>query len=93
MVITCVQGSDYAVDALKPPSQSPRISGVSLQMCVIRHCPDGIQHLFCWPILAVSAQMLASNCPVVDSRDLNLVFGHTEVTHNKRFHSIPPNIQ
>ncbi|GFW52329.1 hypothetical protein TNCV_3079011 [Trichonephila clavipes] len=27
----------------------------------------------------------ASNGPVVDSRDLNLVFGHTEATPNKLF--------
>ncbi|GFV38379.1 hypothetical protein TNCV_4958221 [Trichonephila clavipes] len=48
-----------------------------------RVCPDGMQHLFCWPILAVSSQSLASNGPVVDSRYLNLVFGSTEVTYNK----------
>ncbi|GFW67419.1 hypothetical protein TNCV_3390901 [Trichonephila clavipes] len=52
-------------------------------------CPDGTQHLFCWPILAVSGQSLASNGPVVNSRDLNLVFGHTEATHNKLFLSSP----
>ncbi|GFX19269.1 hypothetical protein TNCV_3014131 [Trichonephila clavipes] len=48
-------------------------------------CPDGTQHLFCWPILAVFGQSLASNSTVVDSRDLNLVFGHTEATDNKIF--------
>ncbi|GFY16396.1 hypothetical protein TNCV_2350391 [Trichonephila clavipes] len=41
-----------------------------------------MEHLFCWPIPAVSGQSLASNGPAVD-RDLNLVFGHTEATHNK----------
>ncbi|GFY33283.1 hypothetical protein TNCV_1241331 [Trichonephila clavipes] len=37
----------------------------------------------------VSGQLLASNGPVVDSRDLNLVFGHTEATPNKLFLSSP----
>ncbi|GFU80393.1 hypothetical protein TNCV_3521651 [Trichonephila clavipes] len=32
-----------------------------------------------------SGQSLASNGPVVDSRDLNLVFSPTEATHNKLF--------
>ncbi|GFU62875.1 hypothetical protein TNCV_3520121 [Trichonephila clavipes] len=32
---------------------------------------------------------LAPNGPVADSRDLNLVFGHTEATHNKLFFSSP----
>ncbi|GFV72928.1 hypothetical protein TNCV_1974751 [Trichonephila clavipes] len=48
-----------------------------------RHCPDGTQQLFCWPIFPVSGQSIASNDPVVHSRDLNLEFGHTEETHNK----------
>ncbi|GFV59874.1 hypothetical protein TNCV_4740021 [Trichonephila clavipes] len=78
-------GLDYTVDALKLPNQAPRISGESLQTCVAWHCPDGTQHFFCWPILAVSSQFLASNDPVVDRRDLNLVFGHTGATHNKLF--------
>ncbi|GFS88617.1 hypothetical protein TNCV_1462181 [Trichonephila clavipes] len=78
-----VPGPDYMVDALKLPNQVPRVSGESLYMCVAWRCSDGIQHLFCWPILAISGQSLASNGPVVDSRDLNLVFGHTEATHNK----------
>ncbi|GFT53238.1 hypothetical protein TNCV_4233341 [Trichonephila clavipes] len=47
--------------------------------------PGGTQFLFCWQILAVSGQPLASNGPVVDSRDMHLVFGHTEATHNKLF--------
>ncbi|GFV94836.1 hypothetical protein TNCV_1028341 [Trichonephila clavipes] len=80
---------DYMVDALKFPNQAPRFSGDSIQTCVAWRCPDGTQHLFCWPILAVSSQSLASNCPVVDSRDLNLVFGHTEATLNKLFLSSP----
>ncbi|GFV58962.1 hypothetical protein TNCV_1805001 [Trichonephila clavipes] len=41
-------------------------------------CPDESRHLFCWPI-----------APVVNSRDLNLVFGHTEATHSKGFLSSP----
>ncbi|GFU05855.1 hypothetical protein TNCV_3394501 [Trichonephila clavipes] len=48
-------------------------------------CPDGTQHFFYWPILAVSSQSLASNGQVVDSKDLNLMFDHTEATHNKLF--------
>ncbi|GFY10305.1 hypothetical protein TNCV_2629841 [Trichonephila clavipes] len=84
-----VPGPEYMVDALKLSNQAPRVSGESLQTCVAWRCPDGTQHLFCWPILAVSGQSLASNDPVVDSRDLNLVFGPTEATHNKLFISSP----
>ncbi|GFV30111.1 hypothetical protein TNCV_4827271 [Trichonephila clavipes] len=77
-------GPDYMVDALKLPNQAPRVSGESLQMCVAWCCPDDVtQHLFCWTILAISSQSLASNGPVVDIRDLNIVFVHTETTHNK----------
>ncbi|GFS81042.1 hypothetical protein TNCV_1223321 [Trichonephila clavipes] len=78
-----VPGPDYMVDALKLPNQPPRGSGESLQKCVARRCPDGIQHLFCWRILSISGQSLASNSPVVDSKDLILVFGHAEATPNK----------
>ncbi|GFT17904.1 hypothetical protein TNCV_4910691 [Trichonephila clavipes] len=78
-----VPGPDYMVDALKLPNQAPRASGESLLTCVAWRCPDGTQHLFCWYILTVSGQSLASNGQVVDSRDMNLVFDHTEVTHNK----------
>ncbi|GFV15149.1 hypothetical protein TNCV_4327961 [Trichonephila clavipes] len=81
---------DYMVDALKLHNQAPRVYGESLQTCVAWRCSDGTQHFFCWPILAVSSQLLASNVPVVDSRDLNLVFGPTEATHNKLFLSSPP---
>ncbi|GFV22650.1 hypothetical protein TNCV_2078401 [Trichonephila clavipes] len=80
-----VPSSDYMVDALKLHNQVPRRSGESLQKCMAWRCPDGTQHLFCWPILAISCQSLASNGPVVDSRYLNLVFGHTEAIHNKLF--------
>ncbi|GFW83421.1 hypothetical protein TNCV_2545191 [Trichonephila clavipes] len=75
---------DYMLDALKLPKQAPRVSGESLQMCVAWRCPDGTSLL-----LAVSGQSLASNGSIVDSRDLNLVFGHTEATHNKGFLSSP----
>ncbi|GFV67408.1 hypothetical protein TNCV_4307791 [Trichonephila clavipes] len=75
----------YMVDALKLSNQAPNVSGDSIQRCVAWRCPDRTQHLFCWPILAVSGQLLASNGPVVDSRDFNLVFGATEETHNKLF--------
>ncbi|GFU51867.1 hypothetical protein TNCV_3733751 [Trichonephila clavipes] len=84
-----VPGPDYMVDALKLLNQAPRVSGESLQTCVAWRCPDGTQHLFCWPILTVSGQSLASNGPIVDSRDLNLVFGHMEATYNKLFLSSP----
>ncbi|GFV05438.1 hypothetical protein TNCV_226491 [Trichonephila clavipes] len=80
-----VPSPDNMVDALKISDQAPRLSGESLQKCVAWRCPDGTQYLFCWPILAVSGQSLASNGPVVDSRYLNLVFGPTEATHNKLF--------
>ncbi|GFT01661.1 hypothetical protein TNCV_4204931 [Trichonephila clavipes] len=80
---------DYMVGALKLPNQAPRVSGESLQTCVVWRCPDGTPHLICWPIMAVSGQSLASNGPVVESRYLNLVFGLTETTHNKLFLSSP----
>ncbi|GFT82546.1 hypothetical protein TNCV_1633501 [Trichonephila clavipes] len=73
------------VDALKLPNQAPRVSGESLQTCVAWRCPDGTQYLFCWLILVVSGQSLALKDPVVDNRDLNLVFDHAEATHNKLF--------
>ncbi|GFU66698.1 hypothetical protein TNCV_3111821 [Trichonephila clavipes] len=81
-----VPGPDYMVDVLKLPNQAPRGSGESLQKEVAWSCPDGTQHIFCWPILG---QSLASNGPVVDTRDLNLVFGHAEATPNKLFLSSP----
>ncbi|GFX50094.1 alpha-(1,3)-fucosyltransferase C [Trichonephila clavipes] len=56
---------------------------VTTEVYVAWRCPDGTQHAFCWPILAISGQSLASNGPVIDSRDLNLVFGHVEATPNK----------
>ncbi|GFX97747.1 hypothetical protein TNCV_3066341 [Trichonephila clavipes] len=68
------------VDVLKLSNQALRVSGESLQMYVAWRCPDGTPHLFCWPILAVSDQSQASNGPLVDSRDLNLVLGHTEAS-------------
>ncbi|GFX34760.1 hypothetical protein TNCV_2514761 [Trichonephila clavipes] len=84
-----VPGPDYIVDALKLPNQAPRGSEESQQKCVVWRCADGTQHLFCWPILAVSGQSLASNDPVADSRYLDLVFGPTEATHNKLFFFSP----
>ncbi|GFT58888.1 hypothetical protein TNCV_185241 [Trichonephila clavipes] len=82
-VYRLVPGPDYMMDALKPPNQSSSVSGESLQKSVAWRCPDGTQHLFCWTILAISGQSLASNGPVVDSGDLNLVFGHVGATPNK----------
>ncbi|GFV78219.1 hypothetical protein TNCV_1036871 [Trichonephila clavipes] len=78
-----VPGLDYTVNALKLPNQAPRGSGESLQKCGAWRCPDGTQHLYFWPILAISGQSLASNGSAVDSTDLNLVFGYVEVTPNK----------
>ncbi|GFV32055.1 hypothetical protein TNCV_3868891 [Trichonephila clavipes] len=74
---------DYMVDALKLPNQAPSFSGESIQTCLAWRFSDRTQHFFCWSILAVSGQSLASNGPVVDSRDMILVFGNTEVTRNK----------
>ncbi|GFU95705.1 hypothetical protein TNCV_4823321 [Trichonephila clavipes] len=59
------------------------VSGESLQMCVVWLCPDGSQHLLCWPIMAISGQSLTLNGPVDDSRDLNLVFVPAEAPPNK----------
>ncbi|GFT12299.1 hypothetical protein TNCV_4005551 [Trichonephila clavipes] len=74
-----VKDSDYMVDALKLSNQALKVSGgESLQKCVAWRCPDGTQNFFCWPILAIFGQSLASNGPVVNSRDLNLVFGHAK---------------
>ncbi|GFU14147.1 hypothetical protein TNCV_4446971 [Trichonephila clavipes] len=87
-----VPGLDYMADALKFPNQASSVSGESLQTCVAFRCPDGSQHIFCWSILAVSGWSLDSNGPVVDSSDLNLVFGSTETTHNKLFFSSPRQI-
>ncbi|GFW56716.1 hypothetical protein TNCV_4067961 [Trichonephila clavipes] len=84
-----VPGPDYMVNAVQLPKQASRVSRESLQTCVAMDCPDGTQHLFCWTILAVSGQSLASNCPVVHTGDLNLVFDHTETTHSKLFLSSP----
>ncbi|GFX40918.1 hypothetical protein TNCV_2216171 [Trichonephila clavipes] len=85
-----VPGPNYMVYALELPNQAPRDSGNSLQKCVDWHCPDETQRLICWPILAISGQSLVSNGgPVVDSRDLNLMFGHAEATPNKLFLSSP----
>ncbi|GFU39101.1 hypothetical protein TNCV_1849971 [Trichonephila clavipes] len=78
-----VPSPDYMGDTLKPPIQAPRVSGESLQTCLVWRCPDGAQDFFCWPILGISGQSPASNGPDVDSRYLNLVFSHTEATHNK----------
>ncbi|GFU68541.1 hypothetical protein TNCV_3630531 [Trichonephila clavipes] len=78
-----VAGLDYMVDALKLPNQAHRGSGESLQKFVAWSCSDGTQQIFCLPILAISAKSLASNGPVVDSRDLNLVLGNAKATPNK----------
>ncbi|GFU35907.1 hypothetical protein TNCV_4030191 [Trichonephila clavipes] len=46
-----VPGPDYMVDALTLPKQAPKGSGESLQKCVTCNCPDGTQHIPCWPDL------------------------------------------
>ncbi|GFV15406.1 hypothetical protein TNCV_4834321 [Trichonephila clavipes] len=81
-------GPDYMVDALKLPNQTPRVSDESLQKCMAWCCPDGTQHLFCWPILGISGQSLASNGPVDDRRDLNLVFDHAAAPPQSLLHNI-----
>ncbi|GFT75755.1 hypothetical protein TNCV_3125501 [Trichonephila clavipes] len=67
-----VPGPDFMVDALKIPNQAPRVFGESLQTCVASRCHDGTPHIFCWSILAVSRQSLASNGPVANSIDLSV---------------------
>ncbi|GFX66563.1 hypothetical protein TNCV_1794741 [Trichonephila clavipes] len=67
-----VPGLDYMVDTFKLPNQAPRGSGESLEKCVSWHCPDGTQHLFCWPILAIFGQSIASNSPVVDRSEFSV---------------------
>ncbi|GFW74152.1 hypothetical protein TNCV_4176971 [Trichonephila clavipes] len=47
---------DYMVDASKLFNRAPRVSDESLQTCVAWRCPDGTQHFFRWPILAVPGQ-------------------------------------
>ncbi|GFW91972.1 hypothetical protein TNCV_2152521 [Trichonephila clavipes] len=86
-----VPGLDCMMDALKLLNEAPGVSGESLQTCVAWRCPDGMQHLCCWRILAVSGQLLALNGPVVDNRNLNLVFGNTQLIINYSFPS-PPQI-
>ncbi|GFV86667.1 hypothetical protein TNCV_4185201 [Trichonephila clavipes] len=46
-----VLGPDCMVDALKLLNRAPRVSGESLQTSVACRCPDGTQHLLCWPTL------------------------------------------
>ncbi|GFT79375.1 hypothetical protein TNCV_603981 [Trichonephila clavipes] len=87
-----VPGPDYMVDVLKLPNQALKVSGESLQTCVTWRCPDGSQRLFGWLILAVYGQSLASNGPVVDSRDLNLVFSHTELLGDTTTSNMPVNL-
>ncbi|GFX26954.1 hypothetical protein TNCV_1841261 [Trichonephila clavipes] len=84
---------DCMVDAFNFSNQTPRVFGESLQTCVAWRCPDRTQHLFYWPILAVSGQSLASNGPVIDSKCLNLVFDPTEATHKNYSFPVLPNTQ
>ncbi|GFX75034.1 hypothetical protein TNCV_1846061 [Trichonephila clavipes] len=85
---------DYMVDALKLPNQAPRVSGESLRTGVAWCGSDEAQHFFFWSIMSVSSQSLAPNGPVVDSRDLNLVFRHTEATVKINYSFlVPPNTQ
>ncbi|GFW92682.1 uncharacterized protein TNCV_519981 [Trichonephila clavipes] len=71
-----VPESDYMVDALKLLNLTSSCSKESLQKCVAWNTTH---------LLANSGQSLDSNGPVVDSRDLNLEFGHAEATPNKLF--------
>ncbi|GFV08079.1 hypothetical protein TNCV_1047081 [Trichonephila clavipes] len=61
-----VPGPVYMVGALKLPNQAPRVYGESLQTCGAWRCPEGTQHVFCYPILAVATQSPALNAPVVN---------------------------
>ncbi|GFY02829.1 hypothetical protein TNCV_3507091 [Trichonephila clavipes] len=63
-----VPSPDYLMDALKLSKQAARVSGESLQTCMAWSCPDRAQLLFCWPILTVYGQSLASNVPVLENR-------------------------
>ncbi|GFS72750.1 hypothetical protein TNCV_1421321 [Trichonephila clavipes] len=72
------------VDVSKLSKQAPGVPSKSLQ-CVSCRRSDGIPHFFCWPILAFSSQLLASNGSVVESRDPNLVFGNLKAICNKLF--------
>ncbi|GFT92209.1 uncharacterized protein TNCV_1679031 [Trichonephila clavipes] len=65
-----VPGPDYVVDAFKLSNQAPRVSSESLQTCVAWRCPDGTQHLFCWPILAVSERTKPLDVPTVSEQKL-----------------------
>ncbi|GFU69328.1 transposable element Tcb2 transposase [Trichonephila clavipes] len=58
--IHLVPGPFYMVDALKFLNQALSVSGESLQTCVAWHCPDGTQHLICWPIMAAPCRSQAS---------------------------------
>ncbi|GFS83619.1 hypothetical protein TNCV_1658211 [Trichonephila clavipes] len=84
-----VTGPNFMVDASTLSNQAPKGLGESLQKFVAWCYSDGTQHLFCWSILTISVQSLTSNGPVVDSRELNLVFGHVEAVPNKGFLSSP----
>ncbi|GFT67124.1 uncharacterized protein TNCV_782831 [Trichonephila clavipes] len=82
-----VPGPAYMVDALNFPNKLP-----GFLTSQYRHVWPGVvlmEYNTCWQLLDVSSQSLASNGPVVDNRDLNLVFRHTKVTHNKLFLSSP----
>ncbi|GFU65962.1 transposable element Tcb1 transposase [Trichonephila clavipes] len=47
-------GLDCMMDTLKLPNEASRVSGESLQKCVVWRCSDETQRLFFWPILGVS---------------------------------------
>ncbi|GFU97159.1 hypothetical protein TNCV_3180011 [Trichonephila clavipes] len=71
------------VEALNLPNQAPRVSGESLQTCgawLMEHNT---------PLLLANSgrfwSIASFKRSVGDKNDLNLVFGHTKVTHNKLF--------
>ncbi|GFU22251.1 hypothetical protein TNCV_4855971 [Trichonephila clavipes] len=84
-----VPGPDFLVHALKLPNLASRVYGESLQKRVAWCCPGSPTPLLLANSDHFRSIVLASNGPVVDSRNQNLVFGHAEATPNKLFLSNP----
>lgn len=80
----------YMADGSKLPKQTPGVCGGSLLLTSVALSYP--LHLSRWPILSISSRSLASNGPVVDSKDPNSMFGYMKATHNNSF-QVPPNGQ